>query len=113
RMALDDRQRGIAQQNLGNIHAQRREFREATEALTQSRMLFEKVGYARGEVIATNNLGRLAHDMGDLDKAERLLAEAMSGARAVEDAEIEALAQLNLAQVRAARGHHAEAKAMV
>jgi tetratricopeptide (TPR) repeat protein len=113
RTATNDRQRGIAQQNLGNIHAQRREFAEAAEALTRSRVLFAKAGYARGDVIATNNLGRLAHDMGDMAEAERLLSEALVGARAVEDAELEALAQLNLAQVRVMRGRFAEAEAMV
>jgi tetratricopeptide (TPR) repeat protein len=113
RMAIDDRQRAIAQQNLGSIHAQRREFAEAAEAIAQSRVLFEKAGYARGEVISTNNLGRLAHDMGNMAEAERLLSDALSGARAVEDAELEALAQLNLAQVRVALGRFAEAEAMV
>jgi tetratricopeptide (TPR) repeat protein len=113
RVALNDRQRGIAQQNLGSIHAQRREFVLAAKALRQSRELFEQAGYARGEVIATNNLGRLAHDMGDLDEAERLLGEALSGARAVEDAEVAALALLNLAQVRVARGKFVEAEGMV
>jgi tetratricopeptide (TPR) repeat protein len=113
RVAIDDRQRGIAQQNLGNIHAQRREFVEATRALRQSRELFEQAGYARGEVIATNNLGRLAHDMGDLESADRLLGEALMGAREVEDAELAALALLNLAQVRVARRQFLEAEGMV
>jgi tetratricopeptide (TPR) repeat protein len=113
RVAINDRQRGIAQQNLGNIHAQRREFPEAARALAQSRELFEQAGYARGEVIATNNLGRLAHDMGDLDEAERLLTEALTGARAVEDAELAALALLNLAQVWLSRGRYLEAEGMV
>ena len=113
RIAIDDRQRGIAQQNLGNIHAQRREFAEAAKAIAQSRALFVNAGYARGQVIATNNLGRLAHDMGNMDEAERLLSEALDGARAVEDAELEALAQLNLAQVNVVRRRFAEAEAMV
>lgn len=113
RVAIDDRQRGIAQQNLGSIHAQRREFPEAARALRQSRELFEQAGYARGEVIATNNMGRLAHDMGDLDLAEELLSEALDGARAVEDAELGALALLNLAQIRVARGKYLEAEGMV
>jgi tetratricopeptide (TPR) repeat protein len=113
RAAVNDRQRGMAQQSLGNIHAQRGEFAEAARALTQSRELFEQAGYTRGEVVATNNLGRLAYDMGDCDEAERLLSEALTGARAVEDAELAALALLNLAQVRVARGQYVEGEGMV
>jgi tetratricopeptide (TPR) repeat protein len=102
RVAIDDRQRGIAMQNLGSIHAQRKEWSRAADAFDASRVLFQSSGYARGEAIATNNLGRLAHDTGDLAEAERLLQLALSGAREVEDAELSALALLNLAQVRVA-----------
>jgi tetratricopeptide (TPR) repeat protein len=113
RVATDDRQRGIAMQNIGSIHAQRKEFDRAAEAFAASRALFHDAGYARGEVIATNNLGRLAHDQGDLAQAEHLLKEALSGARGVEDAELAALALLNLSQVRVAQGALAKAGTMV
>lgn len=103
RVATDDRQRGIAMQNLGSIHAQRGDHSAAAHSFEQSRTLFEQAGYARGVAIATNNLGRLAHDLGDLERAEPLLRAALDAAREVEDAELCALALLNLAQVRVAR----------
>lgn len=112
RVATDDRQRGIAMQNLGSIHAQRRAWDLAEEAFESSRWLFRSAGYARGEAIAVNNLGRLAHDQGDTEQAERLLREALAGARDVADAELAALALLNLAQVRVARGLLTEALPM-
>jgi predicted negative regulator of RcsB-dependent stress response len=46
-------------------------------------------------------------------KAERLFAEALTGAREVEDAELEALARLNFAQVRLAQNDLSEATSMV
>jgi tetratricopeptide (TPR) repeat protein len=112
RVAMDDRQRGIAMQNIGSIHAQKRQFEWASEAFESSRWLFHSAGYARGEAIALNNLGRLAHDQGDLVQAERLLKEALAAAREVADAELAALALINLAQVRVARGMLAEALPM-
>ena len=113
RVALNDRQRGVAMQNIGSIHAQRREFEWATEAFEASRKLFGSVGYARGEAIALNNLGRLAHDMGDVAEAERLLTEGLAAAREVEDAELAALARLNIAQLHVEQNALAKAAAMV
>ena len=112
RVAMNDRQRGIAMQNIGSIHAQKGEWDWAAEAFESSRFLFRSAGYARGEVIALNNLGRLAHDQGDYVEAEGLLKEALAGAREVADAELAALALINLAQVRVARGMLAEALPM-
>jgi len=103
RVATDDRQRGIAMQNLGSIYAQRGDHDFAAHAFEQSRSLFEDAGYARGVAIATNNLGRLAYDIGDLERAEPLLHAALDAARAVEDAELCALALINLAQLRVAQ----------
>jgi tetratricopeptide (TPR) repeat protein len=113
RVAIDDRQRGMALQSLGNIHAQRKEFDQAAKAFGQSRELFEQSGYARGETVAVCNLGRLALDMGDVDSAETLLTEALTEAREMEDGELSALALLNLAQVRVARRQFIEAEGMV
>lgn len=103
RVATDDRQRGIAMQNLGSIHAQRADHVAAANAFEQSRVLFEEAGYARGVAIATNNLGRLAHDVGDLERAGPLLRAALAAAREVGDAELCALALINLAQLRVAQ----------
>ena len=112
RVATDERQRGIAMQNLGSIHAQRGHHYRAERAFEQSRALFEKAGYARGVAIATNNLGRLACECGDHAHAEPLLRAALAAAREVEDAELCALALLNLAQVRAAQGAYTDAGPM-
>jgi tetratricopeptide (TPR) repeat protein len=113
RVATDDRQRGIAMQNLGSIHAQRGDHGAAADAFERSRTLFEDAGYARGVAIATHNLGRLAHDTGDLERAEPLLRAALTAAREVEDAELCALALLNLAQLHVARRKLSDAGPMV
>jgi len=113
RVATDDRQHGIAMQNLGSIHAQRGDHGAAARAFEQSRVLFEEAGYARGVAIATNNLGRLAHDTGDHERAEPLLRAALDAAREVGDAELCALALLNLAQLRVAQRDFAEADSMI
>ena len=112
RVAMNDRQRGIAMQNIGSIHAQKRQYDWAAEAFESSRYLFRSAGYARGEAIALNNLGRLAHDQGELEEAETLLKQALAGAREVADAELAALALINLAQVRVARGMLSQALPM-
>jgi tetratricopeptide (TPR) repeat protein len=112
RVAMNDRQRGIAMQNIGSIHAQRRNWDWAAEAFESSRWLFRSAGYARGEAIALNNLGRLAHDQGDLVEAESLLVQALGAAREVADAELAALALINIAQVRVAGGRLSEAMPM-
>ena len=104
RVAVDDRQRGIAMQNIGTIHAQRNERDRARAAYEASRFLFQQAGYPRGEAISANNLGRLSLECGEHAAAEALLQRALVGARAVEDAELAALALLNLAQLRVAQG---------
>jgi tetratricopeptide (TPR) repeat protein len=112
RAATNDRQRGVAMQNIGSIHARNRHWDWAAEAFESSRWLFRNAGYARGEAIVLNNLGRLAHDQGDLAQAEELLQQALAAAREVADAELAALALINLAQVRVARGKLSEALPM-
>jgi len=113
RVATDDRQQGIAEQNIGSIHAQRGEHDRARAAFESSRFLFQQAGYMRGEAIASNNLGRLALDLGELPVAEALLERALVGARAVEDSELTSLALLNLAQLRLAQGSLHSAALMV
>jgi len=113
RVATDDRQQGIAEQNIGSIHAQRGEHERARAAFESSRFLFQQAGYMRGEAISSNNLGRLALDLGELPVAEALLQRALVGARAVEDSELTSLALLNLAQLRLAQGSLYSAALMV
>lgn len=113
RVATDDRQQGIAEQNIGSIYAQRGEHERARAAFESSRFLFQQAGYMRGEAIASNNLGRLALDCGEHSAAESLLQRALIGARAVDDAELTSLALLNLAQLRFAQGALHSAAMMV
>ena len=95
--AIDPRIRGIALQNLGSMYAQRGNRPAAECAFTESLASFEVAGYARGEAIALNNLGRLALDAGQCGIARGILDRALSLAREVEDADLAALASVNLA----------------
>jgi tetratricopeptide (TPR) repeat protein len=94
---INPRIRGIAMQNLGTIHAQMGDFREAQNAFTQSLSSFREAGYVRGEAIALNNFGRLAIDNGEADKAAPLLEQALQLGTEIEDVELAAMASLNLA----------------
>lgn len=104
RVAQDPRQRGIALQNLGSIHAQRDRLDDAAAAFLESLALFHEAGYERGQAIAANNLGRIALDMNDTEGARRWLHEALTRARIVEDAELIALVRLNGAELALATG---------
>lgn len=95
--AIDPRIRGIALQNLGSMYAQRGNQAAAECAFSESLASFETAGYARGEAIALNNLGRLQLDAGQCGVARGILDRALVLAREVEDAELAALASVNLA----------------
>lgn len=102
--ASDPRVRGIALQNLGSIHAQTGQLRAAERAFRESLGNFHRAGYARGEGIALNNLGRLALDANDSADARALLERALSIARDEEDSDLAALAGLNLASALCLEG---------
>lgn len=89
--------RGIAMQNLGTIHAQMGDFREAQDAFAGSLTNFREAGYVRGEAIALNNFGRLAIDNGEADKAVPILEQALQLGTEIEDVELAAMASINLA----------------
>jgi tetratricopeptide (TPR) repeat protein len=93
----DPRLRGIALQNLGSMYAQRGNQAAAQCAFSESLASFEEAKYARGEAIALNNLGRFALDSGQCGIARGILDRALVLAREVEDAELAALASVNLA----------------
>lgn len=95
----DPRLRGIALQNLGSILAQSGQPRAAARAFRESLGNFHKAGYTRGEVMALNNLGRLAIDIGDYEQARDLLERALPLARDIDEAEAAAMASLNLGWV--------------
>lgn len=95
----DPRLRGIALQNLGSICAQSGQPRAAARAFSESLGNFHKAGYTRGEVMALNNLGRLAIDIQEYGEAKELLERALSLARDIEESEAAAMASLNLGWV--------------
>ncbi len=95
----DPRLRGIALQNLGSIYAQSGHPRAAARAFRESLGNFHKAGYFRGEVMALNNLGRLAIDTGDYEDARELLERALPLARDIDESEAAAMASLNLGWV--------------
>jgi tetratricopeptide (TPR) repeat protein len=102
--STDPRVRGIALQNLGSIRAQSGQLGAAERAFSESLGNFHKAGYARGEAIALNNLGRLALDSNDPARAGPLLERALTLAHEVEDSELAALASLNLAWALSSKG---------
>jgi tetratricopeptide (TPR) repeat protein len=108
----EPRVRGIALQNIGSILAQQGQLGAAERAFGESFGCFHQAGYQRGEAIALNNHGRVALDRGDAAGAIPLLEQAIHAARAVEDAELIALATLNYAEALEARGDYRGAEEM-
>ena len=105
-LALNEnpRVRGIALQNLGSIRAESGQLGAAERAFSESLGNFHKAGYARGEAIALNNLGRLALDSNDAKRARPLLERSLNLGRDVQDSELTALASLNLAWALCSEG---------
>jgi tetratricopeptide (TPR) repeat protein len=98
------RVRGIALQNIGSIQSQLGELDAAELSFAESFGCFHSAGYQLGEAIALNNHGRIALDRGNTDLAMQQLEQALTAARAVEDAELVALVTLNYAETLNARG---------
>lgn len=110
RTTADARLRGIALQNIGSMLAQLGQHDAAGAAFSDSLANFQQVGYARGEAMTLNNLGRLALDRHDPATAEPLLARAITAAVNVADSEMVAIASQNMALALSALGdpHRAE-----
>ncbi|HKO15876.1 MAG TPA: tetratricopeptide repeat protein [Gemmatimonadaceae bacterium] len=101
--------RGIALQNIGSMLAQQGHLGAAERAFAESYGCFQRAGYRRGEAISLNNYGRVSLDRQNVGMAEQLLDQALTIAREVEDADLIALAMLNLAEAVAQRGDSARA----
>lgn len=112
-LAEDDRMRGIALQNLGAIAAQSGDLPGATRRFAESYDAFRRAGYTRGEALALNNQGRAALDGGHTLEAADLLGQSLALARAVQDADLIALATLNLAEALAAGGDGEQAEELL
>ena len=93
----DPRVRGIARQNLGSVYAQCGQPVAAEHAFSESLEEFQRAGYARGQGIALNNMGRLLLDQNKCAEGRLLLERALTLAREVDDLDLVALASLNLA----------------
>lgn len=105
----DPRLRGIALQNIGSILWQQGQLGAAERALAESLGWFQRAGYGLGEAIALNNHGRISLERGNIDLAKQLLVQARQAARAIEDAELNALVALNYAAALIADNKHHEA----
>ena len=116
RLAHDERVRGIILQNLGGIAAERRDLEWAQDKFVESYGCFRRSGYRRGEAFALNNYGRALLEAGKSGQAARVLEQAVVIAREVSDADLVALATLNVAEtfylvgdLTTAEGHVSEA----
>jgi tetratricopeptide (TPR) repeat protein len=107
------RVRGIALQNIGSILWQQGQLGAAERALSESFGWFHQAGYGLGEAIALNNHGRITLERGDARLAGELFMQALTAARANEDAELIALVTLNYAEALHSLGDrvHAEEEA--
>lgn len=102
--SADPRLRGVALQNLGSIYAQCGQPAAAEHAFAESLEHFRAAGYARGQGIALNNMGRLAFESGKCAQARELLDTALAVAREVEDNDLAALVSVNLAAAHCNEG---------
>lgn len=105
----DPRLRGIALQNIGSILWQQGQLGAAERALAESLGWFQRADYGLGEAIALNNHGRITLERGNTELAKQLLVQARQAARAIEDAELNALVALNYAAALIADNKHHEA----
>lgn len=101
------RQQGLICQNLGTAYAQQGALAAAAEWYACSAAAFEAAGCRREQVAALNNRGSIRLDQGELATAELIFREALHQAMALPlgDAELQALAEVNLAEVLARRGN--------
>jgi tetratricopeptide (TPR) repeat protein len=112
-MTSEARVRGIALQNIGSILWQQGQLGAAERAMSESFGWFHQAAYGLGEAIALNNHGRITLERGDARLARELFTQALTAARANEDAELIALVTLNYAEALHALGDrvHAEEEA--
>ena len=109
----DARLRGIAQQNIGSMLAQLGRHDAAETAMRESLQNFQEAGYARGEVMTLNNLGRLELDRKRPEAAQPLLVQAVQAAASVGESEMLAISRQNLAMALGALGTPKEAEELV
>lgn len=109
----DQRIRGIALQNMASVRGMQHDMTAAENFFRAALECFRAVDYAWGKAHVLNNLGRVAFERDRLEEAESLLQQAVAEARAVDDHDLIALAQLNRAEVLLAQGDHDAAEDVV
>lgn len=109
----DQRIRGIALQNMASLRGMQNDMTAAENFFRAAFECFRAADYAWGKAHVLNNLGRVAFERGRLDEAESLLLQSVGQARAVDDHDLAALAQLNRAEVLLAQGDHDAAEGVV
>jgi tetratricopeptide (TPR) repeat protein len=105
----DDTQRGRILLNLGAVANIEGDFASARMYYAKSRSVFQRTGYARGEVSALHNLGMLNADEGrwvDADEAYRHCLELLETLR---DRQGIATVLLNRSEISCARGDYDDA----
>ena len=108
----DHRITGLALHNLGAIAAERENWELARAHFMESVKRFQAAGYQRGVAFAHNNYGRAALDHGNYVLAVDLLQQAVSSAKKAADADLLALATMNVAEALAGTGELARAETM-
>jgi tetratricopeptide (TPR) repeat protein len=109
----DPRLRGVSQQNLGSIAAQRGDLDGAERYFLESSQSFERARYGTGEAIALNNYAAVALDRGKWELAEVTGRQAMEAAQRVGDLELVSIAAMNIAEALAGRRQWDKAEALV
>ncbi|HEY1086600.1 MAG TPA: sigma 54-interacting transcriptional regulator, partial [Archangium sp.] len=99
-----------AEANLGSLYAESGDFELALEHLGRALASFSRFGSLREIAMASSNLARLHHFLGDCERAAELSEHALRQARRLGDGYLEASAQLNLGAVAVDLREHAEAR---
>ena len=110
-MTRSERIRGIAEQNLGVIAAERARLGEARSWFERSQTSFRAAEYSRGLAMAMVNTARVALLEGDDERAESLCRDAEQEAQRVGDLETAAMAAFNRAESMVRQGRYEEAEA--
>ncbi|MFZ5441746.1 MAG: tetratricopeptide repeat protein, partial [Myxococcota bacterium] len=88
--------RAHAEANLGSLYADSGDFELALGHLGRALSAFSRFGSLREVAMASSNLARLNHFLGDLERAAELSEHALRLARRLGDGYLESSAQLNL-----------------
>jgi tetratricopeptide (TPR) repeat protein len=108
----DHRITGLALHNLGAIAAERGNWELSRAHFMESVKRFQAAGYQRGVAFAHNNYGRAALDHGNYVLAVDLLQQAVTSAKKAADADLLALATMNVAEALAGTGELTRAETM-